>query len=120
MRRALMTRWGAVIVLSGGILASTGCIHNHYYGTAAMPVCEAPLTTQVGAVCEVPQGSALVAATPGRVTTIGSPSRIVVNSDPLDAQPIQRGASRFAWRRSDDPLTTARIEGGVDEDTTTR
>ncbi|MEO6811687.1 MAG: hypothetical protein ABI353_21455 [Isosphaeraceae bacterium] len=120
MRRTLMIRRRAAIVLSGGLIASTGCIHNHYYGTAAMPVCEAPFATQVGAVCEVPQGSALVAASPGRVTTIGSPSRIVVNSDSFDSQPIQRGASRFAWRRSDDPLTTARIEGGVDEDTTTR
>lgn len=120
MRRTQTTRWRAVLVLSGGLIASPGCIHNHYYGTAAMPVCEAPLTTQVGAVCEVPQGSALVAAVPGRVTTIGSPSRIVVNSDPLEAQPIRRGASRFAWRRSDAPLTSARIEGGVDEDTATR
>src|SRR5262245_15992087 len=100
MRHARTRRWGSRLVLAACAAGSTGCIHNHYYGQAVPVACDpAPVTagtTQLGAVCEVPSGSAVVAQSPGRVTTIGAPSRVVINSEPMGVRPYQRAGSRFA------------------------
>ena len=121
MRHARILRWGGPVLLAASCLATTGCIHNHYYGQA-VPVCDpATGTTQYGAVCEVPAGGAVVSQAPGRTTTIGSPSRVVINSEPIGTRPFARGVTRFPWSRSPEQgLATTRVEGGLNDDTTTQ
>src|SRR4051795_10718178 len=95
MRRALIVR-GTVGSLLVGMLGSTGCTHNYYYGT--VPTACAPGTTtvipgavQYGSVCDLPSrlfgggGATVVASSPGvRSSVVGgtpssSGSRVVVS-----------------------------------------
>ena len=125
MRRARILRAGAATILALLAANSTGCIHNHYYGTAAgMPVCttgpSGPAEVAVvpyGAICEVPssrvEGGTVVAQAPAQ-----SPAPAAVAQAPrsrvLVSQP--RLASR-PWRRTDPEggLATTKVEGGLDD-----
>src|SRR5690349_7934658 len=114
MRHVRATRWGGRAMLAVGLLGSTGCIHNHYYGQ--LPACApATSTATAGAVCEVPQaGSGLVIAqTPTRTTVVGLPSRVVINSEPMGTRPPTRGAGRFPWQRTEPEAVATRVEGAT-------
>lgn len=107
-------------VLAGWAAVSTGCIHHHYYGQGGVPVVEATpgaVSSQYGAVCEVPQGGAVIAQTPGRITTLGSPSRVVINSQPIGGQAFGRRSARNAWQPQG---VATRVEGGLDDEAITR
>jgi hypothetical protein len=123
MRFSQVLRPGGWVILAGWAVGSTGCIHNHYYGT--MPAYTNPadgtVTSQFGAVCEVPPPGSrgtIISQTPGRTTVLAAP--LVVNSQPMGARPFQRGASRFPWRRQDDDAVMARTEVEGDLETQTR
>ena len=125
MRHARRRRAGLGVLLAG-IVSSSGCTHNHYYG-AAMPACGPTVAGQTvtdgadyGAVCEVPNqvvsGGNVVAGRQAGTVVIPAPKapRVVV-SEP-------RGNSRLAWRRSDpeEGLATTRVEGALDDPSVTR
>jgi hypothetical protein len=127
MRRAHYVR-GALGVILTGLVGSTGCTHNYYYG--GVPTACAPGTTtivpgsiQYGSVCEVPSrlfgGGTVVASSPGvRSSVVGtapSGSRVVV-SEPANG-------SGPSWRRSDPESNLAartRVEGALEDDTTVK
>lgn len=124
MRRAPILRAGAASLLAAlAVAANTGCIHNHYYGTAAgMPVCNTgPSSTEVavvpyGAVCEVPsrvEGGTVVAQSPTR----SDPPAAVAQAPQSRVLVSQPRMANRPWRRTDPEggLATTRVEGGLDE-----
>ena len=130
MRRAPILRAGAATALALLAASSTGCIHNHYYGTPnGMPACamgSAGTTTEValtpyGAICEVVpsrvEGGTVVAQSPApapaqpaspQAVAQAPQSRILVSQPRLASRP---------WRRTDPEggLATTKVEGGLDD-----
>lgn len=103
---------GGILLLLACSLGAAGCTHNYYYG--AVPNC-APGTVQYGSVCDVPatNGGATVAQNGTRSSAVGSTPRVVM-SEPA--------GPRLSWRRSDPEtgVATTRVEGAIDDTTTTR
>ena len=111
-------------------LGSTGCIHNHYYGTSAVPGCPPgtqPVTTQVGSVCEVQPGTTIVSQGSGTRTTSSnvnpapaSSDRVVISQPGYSYSTIGGMNSRFRspWRRVEPEATpTIKAEGAYDDTT---
>lgn len=132
-RRAI----GSTTLAAACILAiGTGCTHHHYYyttpGAVAVPggaPCDpAPgtvissarpvvTTPTIGAVCdEPPQGSLATRSTP-IVSNAGPIAGMPIRSRPLGGA-LRRGG--LAWRSSSaESLTTTRISGAIDDESTT-
>ena len=125
LRRAL---W--IIVLGWG--GTSGCIHNHYYGTA-MPGCPpvgTPVTTQVGSICDVPSSNVVISGAsssavssnvttrPSSASTMNGPSRVVISQPAYGPPSIGQGSGWMKWRKPDpDSPPTMKAEGGVDDTT---
>jgi hypothetical protein len=120
----------ALWVVLAGWAGSSGCIHNHYYGT--VPGCgptDLPASTQIGQVCEVPSGPVIVSRTPpttpsppipvepsrpGSPVEGSSPPRVVI-SQPAFGPSIGQSNSRLKWRRPDpESLQATRVEGALE------
>jgi hypothetical protein len=138
MSRAANLRRALWIVVAAWAGSSTGCIHNHYYGTAlpgCPPVGQSLTTQQVGSICDVPSGQVIV-------TNPSSPSRTI--SSNVTPQPPTQGASiasksspgvvisqpsygppsigqssgRFKWRKPDpEAPPVLKAEGGLEDST---
>ena len=127
---------GALWIAVVGSSVQTGCIHNHYYGTAAtIPGCPptgstVTTQTQLGSICDVPGGrvvtnsaGAMVTANEGDSTTrissiAGSvgPSRVVISQPAQGPPSIGQSSGRIRWRRPDpETLPTLKAEGGLDD-----
>jgi hypothetical protein len=131
--RTVRVRPGIVLV-AALLSASSGCIHNHYYGATPVASCDpsssplGPSSTSVpfGQVCEIPSqvtggsgssGGTVVATSPvppGPLLSGPRPPRVVL-SEP-------NTGPRFAWRRADPDsgLATTRVEGNIDDPSVTR
>ena len=129
---------GALCVVLVGLAAQTGCIHNHYYGTAeVMPGCPPSVgstaTTRLGALCDVPSARAVV-TNPGPAasvsTSVSAPSkrtpsigasmdgssRVVISQPAYGPPSAGQSASRFRWHKPDpENLPTMKVEGGLDD-----
>lgn len=128
------TLW--IIVL--GWAGSSGCIHNHYYGSlpGCPPVVGQTVTTQVGSVCEVPSNGQVIVSggTAGAISSnvtarspaksssvVSSPSTRVVISQPAFGTSGNPGSSRFKWRKPDpETLPNMKAEGALDDSTILR
>ena len=116
-------------VCCAGFLAlsiNSGCTHNYYYGAApgCVPIGQT-VTTQVGQVCEVPNGTVVTSNAPG--TVISQPeSANPLSSGPnaqriVISQPAYNSSfsNRLRWRRPDpENLATTRVEGALPDSTT--
>lgn len=128
LRRAL---WIVVMAWSG----ASGCIHNHYYGTA-LPGCTPGQTvaTQIGAVCDVPSGQVVVSGPtsprtissavatqplPQGTSILANPgSRVVISQPSYGLPSIGQSSSRFRWRKPDpESLPIMKVEGAFDDST---
>ena len=125
---------GALWIILAGWAGSSGCIHNHYYGTSpAFVPGGLPVSTQVGQVCDVPNGQVVVSGTPANS---GSSSNVVVQAPRQGTTVVSNGqprvvisqpaygpytgtsVSRLRWHRPDpETLATTRVEGGLDNGT---
>jgi hypothetical protein len=127
MRTARFLKGGFGVVLSACAFSLAGCTHNYYYGNA-VPACGpatiVPGTVSNGAVCEVPSqsGSDVVAQSPARSTIIGGGTAIAGPRPPRVVVSQPRSGSPFRWRPADpeSSLASTRIEGALDDSTSTR
>lgn len=115
MRQARFFHGGVLLLLAGSV-GSAGCTHNYYYGAAPPCAPGAPGAVAYGSVCDVPaaSGGSAVAQNGTRSSAVAStPPRTVV-SEP--------SGPRLSWRRSDPEasIATTRVEGAIDDPTTTR
>jgi hypothetical protein len=128
---------GALWVAILGSALQTGCIHNHYYGTAATipgcpPTVGSTVTTQVGSLCDVPSGgmvvsnpssgatvSSGVAAPSKAVPAVGSSdgtSRVVISQPALGPPSIGQSSGRIKWKKPDpEAIPPMKAEGGLDD-----
>lgn len=109
----------------------TGCIHNHYYGTTpVLPGCPptiSSVTTQVGSVCDVPNGQMVVSSpsTKAIVSNVSEPtnremnsgiSRVVISQPAYGAPSVGQSVSRFRWHKPDpETLPIMKAEGTYEE-----
>ncbi len=128
MRHPRILRKSLGTVVAGCVLVSTGCTHNYYYGNG-VPICGpttlAPSTVRSDAVCEIPS-----TVSGGTIISQGSPRGTIVSTAPLPSGPrpprvvvSEPRSSPFGrWRQSDPEagLATTRIEGALDDTTSTR
>jgi hypothetical protein len=133
MSRAPGLRGALWIAVVGSALQS-GCISNHYYGTAAIPGCPpgSTSTTQVGSICDVPSGQVVVSnpasnatvsssvagssAGPAAIASSGAPSRVVISQPALGPPSIGQSSSRIKWKRPDpETIPPMKAEGGLDD-----
>ncbi len=136
MSRAPNLRLSLWIIVAGWA-GSSGCIHNHYYGTVpgCPPVVGQTVTSQVGSVCDVPSGQVIVSGgaaggvssnvtsqpPPRRSTVVSAPSTRVVISQPAYGPSTNPGSSRFKWRKPDpEALPNMKAEGALDDSTVIR
>jgi hypothetical protein len=125
MRHARYLRRVCGVIAAASAAGSAGCTHHHYYGNVPVcgPVTAVPGTVANGSVCEVPASlgsGTLLGSGQGRSTIVGSAPYYsgaraprVVTSEPI-------GGPR--WRRADPDsgLAQTRVEGALDDDTTSR
>ncbi len=127
------------IFILGWVCGSSGCIHNHYYGTGAtMPGCPPvgqPIATQVGSVCDVPSGNVVVSGGSSRVissnvdprpasssgaVTMGSSDRVVISQPAYGPPSVGQVSSRIRspWKRPDpETVPIIKAEGAYDDTT---
>jgi len=124
MRHARFWRRVCGVMLAGWIIASAGCVHHHYYGSA-VPVCgptTVPATAANGSICEIPTrvgGGSLLGSGLGRSTIVsgapyysGTRAPRVVVSEPKTPR----------WHSADPEagVATTRVEGAYDDTTTSK
>jgi hypothetical protein len=123
-------------ILVMGWAGSSGCIHNHYYGTVpGCPPTGQPMTTQVGSVCDVPSGNVVVsgASTSGTISSNVGPQpasaganitstpsdRVVISQPSYGTPPTGQTSSRLnlkKWVRPDpEAPPVLKAEGAYDE-----
>jgi hypothetical protein len=120
-------------ILIIGWAGSSGCIHNHYYGT--VPGCPPgqTVTTQVGSVCDVPSGNVVVSgatssgtvnsnvgpqpATAGATITSTPFSRVGISQPSYGNLPNGQYNSRLSLKKwvKPDPEAILKAEGTYDE-----
>ncbi len=128
------------IIVLGWVGASSGCIHNHYYGTGAtFPGCPPgtqPVTTQIGSICDVPSGNVVVSgatssrtissnvgpqpATAGGSYPMNQSDRIVISQPAIGPPSIGQFSNRIKspWKRPDpEAPPIIKAEGAYDEST---
>ena len=100
----------------------SGCTHNYYYGgVPGCPPMGQTVTTQVGQVCGVPDGTVVTSsATPTIVGQAGTSTATVTGPNPqriVISQPAYSPSfsNRLRWRRPDpESLATTRSEGALE------
>ena len=133
MRNVWKHRGIAGLIVISGLLPSTGCTRNYYYG--GLPGCgptqvipgatQYGSTIQYGNICEVPTqvvgGSGGIIAQSSEISTPllsrGKPPRVVIS------EPLGSGSRpRYSWRATDpeNGLATTKVEGAVEDSTTVR
>jgi hypothetical protein len=120
---------GALWVAILGASLQAGCIHNHYYGTTpVIPGCPptgSTVTTQVGAICDVPSGRVIVTnpssesettTRTASISTAGGPSRVVISQPAQGPPSIGQSSGRIRWRKPDpETLPIMNAKGGLDD-----
>ncbi len=108
------------------VVTSSGCTHNYYYGTnGGCPPFGQAVTSQVGQICEVPNGTVVTsnsatpsvgqAGTSAAIVSSPQPQRIVVGQSFTNSSYL----SRNRWHRTDPEsvATFTRVDGNLPEST---
>lgn len=123
MRRTGNFRRVLEAVLIGTIFGSVGCTHHHYYYTgtasAACPPTVSSTGVTNGAVCAIPETGGTVVSQSARPATVvssgGRPPQVVVS------EPKSGLMGRWRSRGSEvDSVATTTVEGGLEDESTSR